>query len=512
MPPSIRPERLLSLGLMAAVTLGTIVRLLPVFTSPLPVGDGGLFAAMIDDIRANGLLPPDTTSYNGLGIPFLYPPLGLMLGAFLSQVTGMGTLAIPRILPPIVAVACLLAFVLVARRTLPPVSATGAVLAYALMPHAFDWVVAGGGITRGLGLLAALLAMAVAAGPRRTTRTAGASGLLLGLSALVHPQTPIFGALGVAVIGYRGRDDTLAWVRWLATAGVVALVVTLPWLIPATIDAGTIPILAAGHRWNPVTGLVRLASLEFSGAAFMDLVTPFAVVGFLSSIFTATWRLPILLVLTYLASPGGGDFMGGVVWALLAGAGIETLRRAAAAVTSGRTPTAAVIPAAVLALFMALTSALGSTVHEQSKLQGISADQGAAMAWVADETPDGVAFLVATIDTWGNDEVSEWFPALAHRTSLGTVQGSEWLGVAGYARQESTHLDLVACIGHTADCYADVAARAERPDAWVFVPKGQLAGPFSAADCCPALRETLAEAGYEIVYDGPGATIAKPSD
>jgi hypothetical protein len=323
----------------------------------------------------------------------------------------------------------------VARRTLPAVAATGAVFAYALMPHAFDWVVAGGGITRGLGLLSALLAMGVAADPRRTTRVAVLMGLLLGVSALVHPQTPIFGALGVAVIGYRGRDDIVAWVRWLATAGVVALMVTLPWLIPATIDAGTIPILAAGHRWNPVTGLIRLASLEFSGAAFMDLVTPFAVVGVLSSIFTATWRLPILLVLTYVASPGGGDFMGGVVWALLAGAGIETLRRAAAAVASGRTPTAVVIPAAVLALFMALTSALGSTVHEQSKLQGISADQAAAMAWVADETPNGVAFVVATIDTWGNDEVSEWFPALAHRTSIGTVQGSEWLWVAGYARQ-----------------------------------------------------------------------------
>jgi hypothetical protein len=159
-----------------------------------------------------------------------------------------------------------------------------------------------------------------------------------------------------------------------------------------------------------------------------------------------------------------------------------------------------------------MTSVLGAGVHEQSKLHAVSAEQREAMEWVAREAPPDTPFLVATIDTWGNDEVSEWFPAIAERTSLGTVQGSEWLGTDGFAAREDVHLDLVACIGDTARCYRELAERAGSADAWLFVPKGKLAGQFSAADCCRALRQTLTDAGYEIVQDGPGATVARRGD
>jgi hypothetical protein len=38
-------------------------------------------------------------------------------------------------------------------------------------------------------------------------------------------------------------------------------------------------------------------------------------------------------------------------------------------------------------------------------------------------------------------------------------------------------------------------------------------GPLSPDDCCPALRETVREGTlYEVVYDGPGATIGRPRD
>src|SRR5688500_1131263 len=71
-------DRLIRLGLVAALLVGIAVRVLPVVSSPLPLGDGGLFWSMVEDIRANGLLPPETTHYNGIDIPFLYPPLGLL--------------------------------------------------------------------------------------------------------------------------------------------------------------------------------------------------------------------------------------------------------------------------------------------------------------------------------------------------------------------------------------------------------------------------------------------------
>jgi hypothetical protein len=85
------------------------------------------------------------------------------------------------------------------------------------------------------------------------------------------------------------------------------------------------------------------------------------------------------------------------------------------------------------------------------------------------------------------------------------VQGSEWLGAEVFATQLAMHEAILDCANATADCYRSLA-----PDALIFVPKGELAGPLSPGDCCPALRSTLDEAGYDVIYDGPGATIAEP--
>lgn len=119
-------------------------------------------------------------------------------------------------------------------------------------------------------------------------------------------------------------------------------------------------------------------------------------------------------------------------------------------------------------------------------------------------TPDAI-FIVATRDVGGDDEVSEWFPALARRQSIGTAQGSEWLGRAGFREQLESHRAILACAGVTARCYKSVD-----PVAHLFVPNGRLVGPYSDRDCCGALRETLAEAGCSVIYDGHGATIARP--
>jgi hypothetical protein len=127
------------------------------------------------------------------------------------------------------------------------------------------------------------------------------------------------------------------------------------------------------------------------------------------------------------------------------------------------------------------------------------------MAWLAANTDADARVLVPVAGVWGDDEVSEWLPALGQRHSIGTVQGSEWLGVEGFEERLAIHEAIRDCAGSTVACYAEIDA-----EAILFIPKGQLGGPFSPGDCCPALRETAEAAGYRIVYDGPGATIAIP--
>jgi hypothetical protein len=133
------------------------------------------------------------------------------------------------------------------------------------------------------------------------------------------------------------------------------------------------------------------------------------------------------------------------------------------------------------------------------------------MRWVAGNTSANTRFVVATTSLWGNDEISEWFPAIGDRQSAGTVQGSEWLGSAGFEGQLDRHRAIYECTRTTIDCLAEWTSSSGLDDAWIFIPKGQTNGPRSPEECCPALRESV-QAGvlYEVVYDGPGATIAKP--
>jgi 4-amino-4-deoxy-L-arabinose transferase-like glycosyltransferase len=401
------------------------------------------------------------------------------------------------------------AFAWLSWRLLPSIAALAATFVYALMPHAYDWVIAGGGITRGLGLLFALLAIAVSVDHRRASRLVPvAAGILLGLAALSHPQAAVFGIIGCLIASYRA--PVRGWLLDVSLAATGAAVVVAPWLAGVISTHGLDALLGAGHRLEPVTGLIRVLNLRFSGAPFMDLFAVLGVVGLIVSIARRRPRLPLLLVATYLAGAGGGEFLAAVPWALLGGVGGAGIIRLVVDALSDARPAArrlSVVGLGTLLLFVALIGSIGSFADGSSKLQAISADQLAAMRWVAENTERGTVFVVPTQDVWGDDEQSEWFPALTGRQSVGTVQGAEWLGPDGYRRQLERHVEIRGCNGATVTCYGPVAEGAS-----FYVPKGNLAGPFSPEDCCPALRQSLASAGYEIVYDGPGATVAQPTD
>ena len=412
-----------------------------------------------------------------------------------------------RWIPLVVSMLCVGALGWLAWRILPPVAALAATFMYALMPHAYDWVIAGGGITRGVGLLFALVAMAVAADRRHSSSMASvATGLLLGLSALSHPQAAVFGVIGCLIVSYQVPLAT--WLLRAGIAGVSAVVLVLPWLIAMLSTHGADTLVAAGHRLEPVTGLIRMLNLRFSGAPFMDLFAVLGVLGLIVMLARRQVRIPLLLLATYLAGAGGGEFLAAVPWALLGGVGgAAVITLATDATRDARPPVRKTVRLGLagILLFVALIGSVGSFADSSSKLQALNADHLAAMRWVAANTDTDATFLIPTEDVWGDDEQSEWFPAIAGRYSLGTVQGSEWLGPDGYRRQLANHVEIRACAAAAASCYRSILDGAS-----LFIPKGELAGPFSRADCCAALRETLATLGYAVIYDGPGATIAEP--
>jgi hypothetical protein len=447
------------------------------------------------------------TSYNQLDVPFVYPPLGLLGAALVGAVSGAETRDVLRVLPPLVSVAVLFSFAFLAWRLLPKPAALLAVICFGLMPSAFDALVAGGGVPRGLGLSLALVGVAVANNERgQKARTAVFSGGLIGLALLAHPQAGVFGVAAALVTTSR-RDA-----RWLMFAGLsaaTAALVVAPWLALLIARGQLGDLLAAGQRWEPLVGLIRSLNLEFSGAIFMDVFAAFGLVGAVASMWTGRWRVLVLLLATYLAGAGAAGFLGAVPWSLLAGVGAAAVVEVVGTATDGgsRRQVARVFGGALL-LFMALIASLGSAAGSSSKLHRLTPAQVQAMDWIAANTPRDAPFLVVTTVVWGDDEFSEWFPAVTDRYSVATVQGTEWLGARAFEEQLATHFALLACSRSTADCYADLVTDEGRGQTYLVVPKGKLAGAFSSDDCCPALRATLDAAGFDVVYDGPGATVA----
>jgi hypothetical protein len=144
--------------------------------------------------------------------------------------------------------------------------------------------------------------------------------------------------------------------------------------------------------------------------------------------------------------------------------------------------------------------------EERSPLRAISPERRAAMAWVADNLPEDAGVAVVTGRSWGLDADSEWFYMLAERRSIATVQGWEWLGADAFRGARVRHQTLQRCADEGVECVS--AWLKAWPAEYLYLPKGRLEGAISPPDCCTRLRASISHSPqYEIIYDGPGATV-----
>ena len=81
MKKSITRDEWATLILFLAILIGAFLRFNPTLLAGFAVNDGGMFAVMVDDLRANHFLIPAFTTCNFSNIPFAYPPLGFYFGA-----------------------------------------------------------------------------------------------------------------------------------------------------------------------------------------------------------------------------------------------------------------------------------------------------------------------------------------------------------------------------------------------------------------------------------------------
>ena len=525
-----RPERIHGLDVAGAAAVAVavlLVRAIPVLSSSFPLNDGGLFFAMARDLQRAGLQWPATTSYNGGGIPFTYPPLGLYLAAVLSSVSPISLIDVVRWLPLVFSVLTVPAVYLLAREVLASrFHALVAAAAFAVVPEGFVWAIEGGGITRAPGMLFALLAVALAArtagdGRRRTVVAAGVLG---GLAVLTHPNAALFTVIAVLLLAL--RHPTRRSIARVGAIYALTLLVSSPWWIVALVRLGPRGLASTGVIGDPIDTLIRgsfgLVTFEFTREALLPVVAALGLVGLVLCLSRRMWLLPIWVSMEVLIDPRLGRMYAMVPLAMLAAVGFVDAVVAAVVRTSAPIPRGSpdrLVPAGIwtvragrwtliFGLVFTTFAAMYAGLLAGSPDRAVPDAVRSAMAWPADNTLPGARFAVVTGDQSGILGDQEWFPVLSGRISQATVQGTEWLGPGAWTRANEVNGALQECASGTVACLEQWSARYDITLDHVFLPKGQLGAPGSPADCCGTLRESLAGSPhFRLVYDGEGATI-----
>ena len=519
----------LIIGLGLVVAMVTMFYVRPLLAHDWPIGDGGLFFAIIGDLRQSGFEPPAMLSYQSGVIPFVYPPLALYVGAGVEAIAGISRSDMMRFLPVTAAVACVVAIYLVGSEAAP--SRRHALLAAAYFGTLLgltDHLTSGGGLTRAVGLLLALLATWQGLRMYRLGRWRNVVGtaVLGGLALLAHPETgPFIGvALGSALLT-RWRTRRAVAHSLAAVAG--AALVLAPWAVMVLTRHGIEPLLAA-------TGVVRRDPLDAVVAYMFLFLFALPLVGVLDIVgqvqqamdrrsHLLTWRVGVFAFdlrhspiagaapVSLLASHATLDILTPLAWSL-AGArrpgGLDDVARARIRVA-----------VAAVTVLLATVTAISAAEAAAERDGALTPGQRAAMAWVREHTPETAKVVVLATDVWGSDIVSEWFPALAGRASLTTSQGFEWVPDR-FRAQWAAEAELRDCrvgplgraeVASQADCLSAWLRRHAQDDQVVVYLDGVIDGGGPPVGCCGGLALALeASGGYEVLWRGPGGSVLAP--
>jgi hypothetical protein len=512
--------------IVGAIGLAVLVRATIVLSSDFPLNDGGMFFAMARDLQASHYALPSVTTYNSSQIPFAYPPLGIYVAALINGVTPVGLVTVFRFMPLIVNSLMLVAFFVFARRMLDsrPAVVT-AVFVFGLLPATMQWMIMGGGVTRSFGFLFAVLTIGqvreMYVGDRLWR--VPVVTLLASLVVLSHIEmawfTAVVSALMFAAYG-RSRSGVVA----SAVVAAGTLLVTSPWWATVLQQHGTAPFVASLHSgvaWrDPIYLLVRFdATVE----PLFALVAALGLLGMFACVARRQYLLPVWVIAAAVLDPRSFPASASMPLALLSAISVHDVllpfvaRRSRLSLESAGVTVTVALPQRPAPSWLAGGAialgicylVLAALVNSPSLLTGLTRDEREAMQWAAANTPPDSRFAVISADGWSVDRTSEWFPALAGRQSVATVQGTEWVANGGFAHQKDDFLALQKCANLDAGCLDRWEATTGKPFDYVYITKIPPRIEKRSDDpCCAALRIALgADTRYSVVYDTAAATI-----
>jgi len=434
----------LLLVLGAAVTH----RLYLAVSTDFPINDGALFVSFMEASARSFPWLPEEIGYNGLELPHAYPPLGFWLGGLLVEL-GFGAIGVLQVLPPVMNVVwVVLLALLFLRDGHSRLFTAAAVAVIAVAFRSYEWLVMGGGLTRGLGALFLVLTLLALGGTRGRessplpARAALLAGICVGGAILSHLEWGLLAAACVVVQRALRSRTVKNFLVTLTLAGGAAVLCVLPWLLLVVSRHGLEPFLAASGTsdWNLADTAAQLEGYARAQWPNLLLAVGGAVLVVRRHLFWPVFILLCLVLtprhsLTPLVVPIGYITVYGLAEV------VRMVRRA----TSQRRELSEVSAVVALALIAVTVSwfAVDRTRPVSPIFRPLSADVREAMAWVRDEHA-GARFAVVTDPVWWYDASAEWFPQLTGATNSTTVQGTEWLPDDTFQRRSDAVMTMKA--------------------------------------------------------------------
>lgn len=457
------------LVLALALAAGALVRFFPTAMSGFPINDGGMFAVMVDDLRLSGYALPVYASYNLNQIPYAYPPLGFYLGRILADLSGWDSVEVARWLPAFFSTLAVGAFYLLALRLLPTrLHAALATLFFALTPRAFSWFVEGGGITRSPAQFFMLLTFASVAQlyQRGRRRDVLWSGLWGALAVLSHPESAVYAAFSCLLLWVMLGRARQSFLQSVGVAGLVALL-SAPWWVTVLARHGLETFLAAAEIGQEPLALLHLLFFSFTEEPYATLAAAMGLVGLACQVSRRAWLIPLWLFLPFVIGGRSAHLPAIIPLSMLAAialvdvvfaalrpsrAGERVVEPLVELIETGRERVTRVERGIFFYLFLYL---LFSAVFFGGQISAVRVHEGdqAAIDWIRENTPPEARFLVLTGSrSVSYDPLPEWFPALAGRHSVYTVQGLEWVSGEAFSAAARNAAQAQECLSVSAAC------------------------------------------------------------
>jgi hypothetical protein len=286
------------------------------------------------------------------------------------------------------------------------------------------------------------------------------------------------------------RYRTWRALGWSLTAAGGIVLLSAPWWATVVTRFGLAPFLSAAQTSSEslAARLQTLIYLRVPEEPLFPLIAALGLLGIFACIARRDWLFPAWYVTALLVDPRGVAFaalplvmMASVTLTELVIPAVGSLAARHGSPGQGMANTVVRGLIYLVALGLVLNAALTSAAVRGTDLPAADRE---AMAWVRENTAQGGRFLVLT----GNlspmqDAVTEWFPALAGRTNLTTIQGSEWTRGAGFWPLLQAITRVQACWPQDAACLDEYTARLGQDYDFVYLERRSPEYP------CPEQRE-----------------------